>query len=72
MQKWQYHIFSAQAGGWLGGAVNLPEIAEALTRLGDQGWELASTFDTAFSVGGGGAGGTRDIVLIFKRPIERP
>jgi hypothetical protein len=34
-----------------------------MNRLGSQGWELVSAFDTSR-----GGGGTRDVIAVFKRP----
>jgi len=36
-----------------------------MNRLGSQGWELVAAFDTSR-----GGGGTRDVIAIFKRPVE--
>jgi hypothetical protein len=46
------------------GNVNPTTFNQTLNWYGSQGWELVSTFDTA-----GVDGGTRTVVLIFKRPI---
>lgn len=47
----------------MGGKVDGEKLAAELNRLGREGWELVSAFDTNMSYGQ-----TRDVVLILKKP----
>ena len=49
----------------MGGKVDEKELDTLMNRLGSQGWELTTAFDTNQS-----DGQTRDVVVIFKRPRE--
>ncbi|MEO0417147.1 MAG: DUF4177 domain-containing protein [Verrucomicrobiota bacterium] len=60
--KWEYRTVKVQTSGLTGGKVDTDELSDHLNLLGSQGWELVSAFDTNY-----GNGGTRDVVLIFKR-----
>jgi hypothetical protein len=48
----------------LGGRIDVGKLDALLGGLGAQGWELVSAFDT-----NAGAGETRFVVAIFKRPL---
>ncbi len=48
----------------MGGKVDAEKLALELNRLGREGWELVSAFDTNMS-----AGQTRDVILILKKPF---
>ena len=64
--KYEYTVLTVAAEtGWftLGGKVDGEKLSGELNRLGRDGWELVSTFDTNM-----GHGATRDVVLILKRP----
>ncbi|MBL7152888.1 MAG: DUF4177 domain-containing protein [Phycisphaerae bacterium] len=62
--QWEYKTVMIKATGWFsGGKVDVNELDERLNALGQDGWELASGFDTNKLYGE-----TRDVVLIFKRP----
>ncbi|MPN42032.1 hypothetical protein SDC9_189588 [bioreactor metagenome] len=53
-----------EASRWfLGGKIDGNLFNDHLNKLGEEGWELISTFDTNFA-----HGGTRDVVAVFKRP----
>ncbi|MBI9073050.1 MAG: DUF4177 domain-containing protein [Melioribacteraceae bacterium] len=60
--KWEYKTLKLAASGFLGGKFDEKELDEFMNQLGQQGWELVSSFDTNQS-----HGSTRDIVVIFKR-----
>lgn len=61
--KWEYTTVFFEAAGWLlGGKLDGEKFNGRLNRLGEEGWELVSVFDTNFT-----HGGTRDVVAIFKR-----
>jgi hypothetical protein len=63
MQKFEYHLQKYDATGFLGGKVDLAQMDIEFNRLGRDGWELVSTFDTNAS-----HGSTRWIIATFKRP----
>lgn len=61
--QWQYKTVMIKATGWFsGGKVDASVLDERLNALGQDGWELASAFDTNQLYGE-----TRDVILIFKR-----
>jgi hypothetical protein len=61
---WEYIAQALNvAGVFTMGNVDPKLLNETLNWYGAQGWELVSTFDTAANTGG-----TRTVVLIFKRP----
>jgi hypothetical protein len=62
MSQWEYRTVKLHTGGFLGGKVDDVELQEQLNAYGFDGWELVSTFDTSLS-----QGGSREIILIFKR-----
>jgi hypothetical protein len=62
--KWEYKAIKLDAAGWVSqGQVNEAALEAEMNRLGSQGWELVSAFDT-----NRGGGGTRDVIAVFKRP----
>ena len=61
--KWEYKTIKLAATGFLGGKVDEVKLDSIMNDVGLQGWELAAAFDTDIS-----GGGTRDVVVIFKRP----
>jgi hypothetical protein len=64
--RWEYYVHTIAAGGVFSqGNVNPVELVNILNFYGGQGWELVSAFDT-----NSGHGGTRLIVLTFKRPLD--
>jgi hypothetical protein len=64
--KWEYMTVLANAtGGFLGGKFSAQAMTDNLNRLGLEGWELVSAFDTNLSTGG-----SRDVVLILKRAMD--
>jgi hypothetical protein len=69
--KWEYMTVLADAsGGFLGGKFKAQPLTDRLNDLGTEGWELVSAFDTNML-----HGQSRDVVLIFKRPLpseQRP
>ena len=62
MKRFEYHVYSMQAGGFLGGKVDTDALKTEINRLGAAGWELVSTVDTSHT-----DGSTRSVILIFKR-----
>ena len=63
MQKFEYHLQKYNATGFWGGKVDLGQMDIEFNRLGRDGWELVSIFDT-----NAGNGTTRWIIATFKRP----
>lgn len=64
MQKFEYHLQKHDATGFWGGKVDLAKMDIEFNRLGRDGWELVSIFDT-----NAGHGESRWIVATFKRPM---
>ena len=65
MATWEYHTEAIpidQRFFTQGGKVDPRQLNDILCRLGAQGWELVSAFDTNQT-----NGVTRDVVFIFKR-----
>ena len=66
--QWEYEmmVIGAENPGFrtlTGGQFNDNALHRAMNKLGSQGWELVTAFDTNYI-----KGATRDIVLLFKRP----
>ena len=54
------------ATGWFqAGKLDGQKFNDRLNRFGEEGWELVNVFDTNMF-----QGGTRDVVAVFKRPIQ--
>ena len=60
--KWEYKTLCLSIRGFMVPNVDTEEIDSALGRLGRDGWELVSAFDT-----NAGAGASFQLVAIFKR-----
>ena len=66
MKKFEYRILEVEAVGfWSGGKVDSQEIVIKLNELGEEGWELTSSFSTNKY-----QGQSRAAILVLKR--ERP
>ena len=63
MTQWEYKTIKLSTTGFLGGVLDMQAFDRMLNDLGDDGWELVSSFDTNQS-----GGVTRDVIAIFKRP----
>jgi hypothetical protein len=65
--RWEYKAIKLDAAGvWLSqGHVDEAALEAVMNRLGSDGWELVSAFDTSR-----GGGGTRDVIAILKRPLD--
>lgn len=61
-RRFEYHTIFLEPGGWIGGKLDKQEFDGALARLGTEGWELVSCFDT-----NQGHGATRFVIAVFKR-----
>lgn len=65
MQKWEYHTLKLETTGWFaGGKLDDAKLNEHMNKLGLQGWELVSAFDTNQAYGQ-----SKDVVAIFKRAL---
>lgn len=62
--KWQYKTIKLAARGFLGGKFEAGQLDAYMNELGRDGWELVTGFDTNMAYGE-----TRDVVVIFKRPV---
>jgi hypothetical protein len=62
--RWEYEVLKLEPGGVLGGKVDVDELKSYLNQLGQQGWELANSFETNIL-----RGRSREVILILKRPI---
>lgn len=63
--KWEYKTIKLATKGFLGGKFDENQLDEYMNQLGQEGWELVTSFDTNKSYGE-----TRDIVVIFKKAKE--
>lgn len=62
--RWEYYVHTISASGVFSqGHVEPRELTDILNVYGNDGWELVSAFDT-----NSGHGGSRLVVLTFKRP----
>ncbi|CAH8245913.1 DUF4177 domain-containing protein [Paenibacillus melissococcoides] len=66
MEQWEYKTLKIKTGGFLGGKVDEQEFEEELNRLGLDGWELVSCFDTSLN-----QGQSRDVIAVCKRARRR-
>lgn len=63
LTRWEYKTITMEATGfWVGGKIDAPRLNAALNRLGDEGWEVTTAFDTNQAYGS-----TRDVVVILRR-----
>jgi hypothetical protein len=60
--KWEYKTLKLGTHGFLGGKFDERQLEQMMNTLGEDGWELASAFDTSKSYGE-----TRDVIVMFKR-----
>ena len=63
--KFEYKTIKLGTEGFLGGKLDEEKLDSYMNDLGSSGWELISAFDTNRY-----DGQTRDVVIIFKRPIQ--
>ncbi len=64
MERWQYQTVQFETEGFMGGILDLHEFQTELNRLGADGWELVTCFDTNMS-----QGQSRYVIAVFKRKI---
>jgi len=62
--NWEYKTIKLATRGFAGGKLDENQLDSYMNELGSQGWELVTGFDT-----NKGYGETRDVVVIFKRPL---
>lgn len=65
MEKWEYKSVKFETKGFMGGILEINDFDNKLNELGQQGWELVSSFTT-----NQGQGFTRDVIGTFKRKIS--
>ena len=63
--RWEYQTVKLATSGFLGGKFDANQLDAYMNQLGSLGWELVAGFDTNKSYGE-----TRDVVVIFKRPLS--
>jgi uncharacterized protein DUF4177 len=64
--KWEYQTIKLATKGFMGGKLDENQLNEYMNQLGSQGWELVCAFDTNQAYGE-----TRDVLVFFKREIEK-
>ena len=68
MTRWEYMVHTLSAAGvFTTGHVDPRQMQDVLNHYGQQGWELVTAFDTS-----GTSGGSRFVILTFKRPAPIP
>ncbi|MFK7970268.1 MAG: DUF4177 domain-containing protein [Bacteroidia bacterium] len=65
MQQFEYLTLRVRERGFIGKRVNPKKLNKSLNELGQEGWELSSSFETHED-----DGETKDVFLIFKRPLS--
>lgn len=65
MEKWEYKTTKIETTGFNGGILAQEDFENDLNRMGSQGWELVSCFDTSQAYGR-----TREVVAVFKRRMS--
>ncbi len=62
MQKWEYKTVKFKTKGFGGGILDSEKYNEQLNKLGDDGWELISSFTTNQM-----EGITREVIAVLKK-----
>lgn len=65
MERWEYSAIKMLTKGFSGGILEMQDFDAELNRMGAEGWELVSCFDTNQA-----HGQTREVVSVFKRKIS--
>ncbi len=65
-QQIKYKILTTRNKGWFTRKINFGELEMELNRLGIEGWDLVTSFDTNYSEDGG----TKEVVLLLKKYIQ--
>ncbi|MEZ4688610.1 MAG: DUF4177 domain-containing protein [Bacteroidia bacterium] len=63
MPQFQYLTLRVRETGFIGKRVNPKKLTSNMNELGEEGWELVTSFETNEE-----EGETKDVFLIFKRP----
>jgi hypothetical protein len=64
MDRWEYRTIKVMTKGFTGGILEIQSFDSELNKMGAEGWELISCFDTNQSYGQ-----TREVIAVFKRKI---
>ena len=64
MDRWEYKTLQFGVRGAMGGILEVEQFESELNRMGGEGWELVSCFDTNYV-----QGGSRFVVAVFKKKI---
>lgn len=65
MERWEYRTLKMQTTGFLGGILDTSSFDNELNKMGSEGWELVSCFDTSQS-----QGSSREVIAVFKRKMS--
>ncbi|HYE09430.1 MAG TPA: DUF4177 domain-containing protein [Patescibacteria group bacterium] len=65
MERWEYKTIKVNTKGFAGGILEIQEFDNELNKMGSEGWELVSCFDTNQS-----HGSSREVVAVFKRKMS--
>ncbi|MCL6613719.1 MAG: DUF4177 domain-containing protein [Firmicutes bacterium] len=65
MERWEYKTLQFGVKGLMGGILDLERFDGELNRMGNDGWELVTCFDTNC-----GQGASRFVLAVFKRKIR--
>lgn len=64
--RWEYRTVTIDVAQFWGPKVEALQLDQMLNDLGEIHWELVSTETIS------GTGTTKNVVMIFKRPVEEP
>jgi hypothetical protein len=64
MDRWEYRTIKVMTKGFAGGILEIQSFDSELNKMGAEGWELISCFDTNQSYGQ-----TREVIAVFKRKM---
>ncbi|GAB3917009.1 DUF4177 domain-containing protein [Larkinella terrae] len=64
MRRFEYRALEVPTGGFWGGKVESQEIVLKLNELGEEGWEISTSFSTNLY-----EGKTHSVILILKREL---
>lgn len=65
--KVTYKVIRAENEAWFDIKIDAAKLEERLNKLGDEGWDLVNSFDLNHSISSGGGGGTKEVIMIFKK-----
>ncbi len=65
MERWEYSTIKVLTKGFSGGILEIQSFDTELNKMGSEGWELVSCFDTNQSYGQ-----TREVIAVFKRNMS--